>query len=78
MRLRLLRRPRRDLGAVLLEDGEAALLKQHGTQVAARRLPSVRIEPAEEGVHVESGERMFGDVLLKLPPEERDRLLTLV
>jgi hypothetical protein len=64
---------------VLGQAGDAALLKLHGTHVAARRLaPPIRVERAEPGLRVESGERMFGSVTLRLPPEERDRLLTLL
>jgi hypothetical protein len=59
--------------------GDAALLKLHGVHVAARKIVRpVRVERLEEGLRVESGERMFGDVTLRLPPEDRDRLLTLL
>ena len=64
---------------VLGAAGDAALLKLHGVHVAARRVVRpVRVERLEEGLRVESGERMFGDVTLRLPPEDRDRLLTLL
>ena len=59
--------------------GDAALLKLHGVHVAARRVARpVRVERIPEGLRVESGERMFGGVTLRLLPEERDRLLTLL
>jgi hypothetical protein len=64
---------------VLGRTGGAALLKVHGTHPAARRLePPLRILPLDDGVHVASGELMFGAVTLHLPPDERDRLLTMV
>ena len=61
-------------GAVVGTDGNAALvagsgavamLKRQGTKVAARRLlPPVALSQDVEGVRVETGERMFGGVLL--------------
>ena len=61
-------------GAVVGTDGNAALvagngavavLKRHGAKVAARRLlPPVALSQDIEGVRVETGERMFGGVLL--------------
>lgn len=60
------------------EGADAALLKAHGTQVAARRLSRpLRIAPEESGVAIDSGERMFGPVRLRLAPADRDRLLTM-
>lgn len=65
--------------ALVLGPSGAALLKQHGVHVAARRLePPLRIERADGGVLVASGERMFGNVALMLPAHERDKLLTMV
>jgi hypothetical protein len=64
---------------VLGEADDVALLKLHGVHVVVRRVGRpVRIERLDEGLRVESGERMFGSVTLRLPPEERDRLLTLL
>lgn len=61
-------------GAVLGTDGNAALvagngaialLKRHGAKIAARRLlPPLRLTQAVEGIRVETGERLFGGVLL--------------
>lgn len=65
--------------ALVLGRGEAALLKQHGVHVAARRLePPFRIQPIEGGAVIATGERMFGDIALKLAPGDRDKLLTMV
>lgn len=64
---------------VLGRDGAVALLKQHGTQPAARRLERpLDVQPLDDGLRVDSGERMFGSVTLRLAPDERDRLLTLL
>ncbi|MFN3943360.1 MAG: hypothetical protein ACK4K7_00355 [Allosphingosinicella sp.] len=63
---------------VLGAGGAAAVLKQHGTRPAVRRLPELRAAPDPQGIRIATGERMFGDVLLKLDAAERDRLLTLV
>ena len=64
---------------VLGRDEGVALVKLHGTQPATRRLERpLAIAPEPDGVRVESGERMFGAVALRLAPEERDRLLTLL
>ena len=61
-------------GAVVGTDGNAALvagsgavamLKRRGAKVVARRLlPPVALSQDVEGVRVETGERMFGGVLL--------------
>ena len=60
-------------------DGDVALLKQHGTQPAARRLDRpFEVQSLDDGLRVDSGERMFGSVTLRLVPAERDRLLTLL
>lgn len=46
-------------------EGEAALLKLHGAQVAARRLPpGFARTQTPEGVLIDSGERRFGRVVL--------------
>lgn len=65
--------------ALVLGPGGAALLKQHGVHVAARRLePPLRVEPTGDGARIATGERMYGEVALKLPPAQRDKLLTMV
>ncbi|MES2339790.1 MAG: hypothetical protein V4537_16980 [Pseudomonadota bacterium] len=54
-------------GAAALVAGDAgiAILKRHGARVAVRRLvPPLRLRVAIEGVTVETGERLFGDILL--------------
>jgi hypothetical protein len=61
-------------GALLGTDGNAALvagngaiaiLKRHGAKIAARRLIApLGLTQAIEGVRVETGERLFGGVLL--------------
>ncbi len=61
------------------QDGSVLLLKVHGANLAARRLaPPLRFTPVPDGVVVETGGRMFGDVRLRLSPEDRDKLLTMV
>lgn len=72
-------------GAVLGTDGGASLvagngaiavLKRHGAKVAARRLfPPLRLAQAIEGVRVETGERLFGGVLLFGVTEDEVRAL---
>jgi hypothetical protein len=64
---------------VLGPSGDFALIKQHGTQPAARRLARpLRVEEVEGGVRIDSGERRFGAVRLTLDPADRDKLLKLV
>ena len=64
---------------VLGEGDDAALLKLHGVHAAARRVARpFKVEERGEGLRIESGERMFGSITLRLPAEERDRLLTLL
>jgi hypothetical protein len=46
-------------------DGSVALLKMHGSRIAARRLATLRSEATPDGLRVETGERRFGNVLLK-------------
>jgi hypothetical protein len=46
-------------------DGSVALLKMHGTRVAARRLVAPAIRRTDSGLLVASGERRFGDVLVR-------------
>jgi len=47
-------------------DGSVALLKIHGSQVAARRLsPPLETRSTAEGLVVASGEKRFGSVLLR-------------
>lgn len=51
--------------ALVAGNGAIAVLKRHGAKVAARRLvPPLRLTQAIEGVRVETGERLFGGVLL--------------
>lgn len=75
--------------AVVSEDGRAALvfgpagalavIKQHGTQPAARLLARpLRVTLLGDGVEIDSGERRFGPVRLLLAEPERDKLLNLV
>ena len=75
--------------AFVSSDGKAALvrgrdatwilLKVHGANLAARRLQTpLPVSATEDGVIVASGERMFGDVRLKLSVDARDRLLAIV
>jgi hypothetical protein len=59
--------------------GRIALIKQHGTQPAARMLGRpLRIEEVEGGFRVDSGERRFGAVRLLVSGDDRDKLLTMV
>lgn len=51
--------------ALVAGDGAIAILKRHGSKVAARRLlPPLTLRPAPEGVAIDTGERMFGAVTL--------------
>jgi hypothetical protein len=60
---------------VLGADGGVVVLKQHGVHVAARRLARpLTASPDEHGVMIATGERMFGDVRLRLAAADRDRL----
>ena len=60
-------------------DGTLVLLKVHGANIAWRRLPPpVKAAASDEGVTVATGERMFGDVRLRLSAEDRDKLLAMV
>jgi hypothetical protein len=62
--------------ALVLGNDGIALLKRHGAKVAVRRLgrPLWR-RPSPEGVTIETGEKMFGSVLLYgVLPEDVDRL----
>ena len=62
--------------ALVLGNAGIALLKRHGARVAVRMLgrPLWR-RPSPEGVTIETGERMFGSVLLfGVLPEDVDRL----
>ena len=59
-------------------DGRWAVLKVSGAQVAAREVePTPSISPTEDGVLVSTGERMFGDVAVRLAADDRDNLLTM-
>ena len=46
-------------------DGSVALLKLHGTRIAVRRLDTPAIRQTSEGMVVASGERRFGEVLIR-------------
>ena len=46
-------------------DGSAALLKVHGARIAARRVSAPRAEAVADGVRVDSGEALFGAVLIR-------------
>lgn len=62
--------------ALVLGNHGIALLKRHGAKVAVRLLsrPLWR-RPSPEGVTIETGEKMFGSVLLfGVLPEDVDRL----
>lgn len=51
--------------ALVAGNGAIAVLKRHGAKVAARRLLTpLHLTTAIEGVTVETGERLFGRVLL--------------
>ena len=51
--------------ALVAGRGAIAVLKRHGAQVAVRRLvPPLRVREAIEGATVETGERLFGPVVL--------------
>jgi hypothetical protein len=71
----------RDRRAALVRgiDGELALLKVHGVHVAVRRLqPPVEVKDEGETVRVATGEAMFGAVRLRLDPQDRDKLRTML
>lgn len=55
-----------DGGAALVAgNGTIALLKRHGAKIAARRLIApLRLTQAIEGIRIDTGERLFGSVLL--------------
>ena len=55
-----------DGGAALVEgQGTIAVVKRHGAKVAVRRLvPPLRVYEAVEGATVQTGEKLFGPVLL--------------
>ena len=60
-------------------DGTLVLLKVHGANIAWRRLPSpVKAASTDDGITIATGERMFGDVRLRLSAEDRDKLLAMV
>lgn len=51
--------------ALVAGNGSIAILKRHGAKIAARRLIApLRLTQDVEGVRVETGERLFGGVLL--------------
>lgn len=55
-----------DGGAALVAgNGAIAILKRHGAKIAARRLIApLALSQGIEGVRIETGERLFGSVLL--------------
>jgi len=63
------------VGAVIGSDGQAALvrgadgsvglLKVHGARIAGRRVASPRTEAVADGLRVDSGEALFGAVLIR-------------
>lgn len=62
-------------GLVFGDDGSVVLLKQHGVRIAARRMaPPIAAARVDGSVIVDSGERLFGRVVLPMD----DRLLTLL
>ena len=64
---------------VIGEDGRLLLLKKHGTQPASRELlRPVRWREESGALVLHTDDRRFGDVLLKLDAEARDKLLTLL
>ncbi len=66
-----------DGGAALVAgNGAIAILKRHGAKIAARRLIApLKLSQAVEGVRVETGERLFGGVLLFGVTDEEVRAL---
>ena len=65
--------------AVFGDNGRLVLFKKHGTQPASRLL-SLPTDLREQGdaLLFPTGDRRFGDVTLRVPPEERDRLKRLM
>ncbi len=76
------------LDAVVSRDGRAALVigrdalaivRHHGASVAARRLARpLRIRHDGERTVIDSGDRMFGRVILLLNEADRTKLLTIM
>jgi hypothetical protein len=69
--------------ALVAGNGTVAVLKRHGAKVAARRLlPPLALTDIPEGVRVDTGERLFGQVtLIGIYPDDARTLaapLTLV
>lgn len=69
--------------ALVAGNGTVAVLKRHGAKVAARRLlPPLKLTDIPEGVRVDTGERLFGQVtLIGIYPDDARALaapLTLV
>lgn len=46
-------------------DGSVAVLKQHGSHVAVRRVAAEAVSETSDGWLVDSGERLFGHVLVR-------------
>ena len=62
--------------ALVAGNGSIAILKRHGAKIAARRLlVPLRLMQDVEGVRVETGERLFGGVLLFGVVEDEVRAL---
>ena len=69
----------RQAALVRCGDGSVVLLKVHGAHISARRLtPPIRIRAERDGVVIATGERMFGDVRLRLDSDARDKLQAMV
>ena len=69
--------------ALVAGNGTVAVLKRHGAKVAARRLlPPLNLADIPEGVRIDTGERLFGQVtLIGIYPDDARALaapLTLV
>ncbi|MHA6721512.1 hypothetical protein [Sphingomonas sp. RS2018] len=63
--------------ALVAGNGTIAVLKRHGAKVAARRLlPPLRLREAIEGVAIETGERLFGPIVLRGVLVDEVRALT--
>lgn len=66
-------------GALVLGDGEAALIKRHGADYALRRLPlPLKLHQEGDVVAVETDEILYGSVRLMLPQPMRDKLFASV
>ena len=69
----------RQAAVVRGSDGSVVLLKVHGAHLAARRLtPPFRMRAERDEVVIATGERMFGDVRLRLDSDARDKLQSMI